>query len=146
MTITYHRILVGVDGSELAHKAFEQAVEVAKRNDAELFIAHVIANDNFISPDASIYAKMITMEKDRVKEQLAANVRYANNHGLQKVTPILTVASPKKEIAIRIPEEYQIDLIMLGITGKGVIERMLMGSVAQYVSVHAKANVLLVKG
>lgn len=145
MTERYQRILVGVDGSELSQKAFTEAVEVAKRNQAELFVAHIIPNNTFVSPDASVYAKVTAMEKDRVKEQLAASVRYAHNHGLEKVTPIMTVASPRKEIAIRIPEEYDIDLIMLGITGKGAIERMLMGSVAQYVSVHAKANVLLVK-
>ena len=145
MTERYQRILVGVDGSELSQKAFTEAVEVAKRNQAELFVAHIIPNNTFVSPDAGVYAKVTAMEKDRVKEQLAASVRYAHNHGLENITPIMTVASPRKEIAIRIPEKYDIDLIMLGITGKGAIERMLMGSVAQYVSVHAKANVLLVK-
>lgn len=145
MITTYKKILVGVDGSDLANKAFMEAVEVAKRNDAELYVAHIIPSTVYVSPDASVYAKMTAMEKDRVKEQLAANIRYANNHGLTKVTPILEVGSPKKEIAIRIPEEYGIDLIMLGITGKGVVERMMMGSVAQYVSAHAATNVLLVK-
>lgn len=145
MLTTYQKILVGVDGSELANKAFMEAVEIAKRNDAELFVARIVPNDMFVSPDASMYAKVTALEKDRVKSQLAANVRYAHNHGLEKVTPILEVASPKKEIAIRIPEEFGIDLIVLGITGKGAIERMMVGSVAQYVSSHAKANVLLVK-
>lgn len=145
MSTTYQKILVGVDGSDMSNKAFMEAVEIAKRNSAELFIARIVPNDIFVSPDASMYTKVTALEKDRVKSQLAANVRYAHNHGLEKITPILEVASPKKEIAIRIPEEFGIDLIVLGITGKGAIERMLVGSVAQYVSSHAKANVLLVK-
>ncbi|WP_256502962.1 hypothetical protein [Latilactobacillus curvatus] len=44
-------------------------------------MAHIIPSTVYVSPDASVYAKMTAMEKDRVKEQLAANIRYANNHG-----------------------------------------------------------------
>lgn len=80
------KILVGVDGSDMANKAFMEAVEIAKRNNAELFVARIVPNDIFVSPDASMYAKVTALEKDRVKSQLAANVRYAHNHGLEKIT------------------------------------------------------------
>ncbi|WP_316144578.1 universal stress protein, partial [Listeria monocytogenes] len=35
----YSRILVGMDGSAESLKAFDEAVRVAKRNDAELILA-----------------------------------------------------------------------------------------------------------
>ncbi|WP_277610861.1 universal stress protein [Latilactobacillus curvatus] len=52
MITTYKKILVGVDGSDLANKAFMEAVEVAKRNDAELYVAHIIPSTVYVSPDA----------------------------------------------------------------------------------------------
>lgn len=141
----YERILVGLDGSDLSKKALSQAIEVAKRNEAKLFIAQIIPSNVYITPDANMYTQTVELEKDRVKGELAQAVRVAHENGLSDVTPVLTVGSPKREIAIKIPEECQIDLIMIGVTGKGMIERMFMGSVAQYVSAHAKANVLLIK-
>ena len=38
----YSKILVPVDGSNEARLAFEKAIEVAKRNRAQVLIAHII--------------------------------------------------------------------------------------------------------
>ena len=38
----YKHILVAVDGSKQAELAFKKGIAVAKRNDAELVLAHVI--------------------------------------------------------------------------------------------------------
>ncbi|MGO2960935.1 MAG: universal stress protein, partial [Lactococcus cremoris] len=42
MLDNYKKILVGIDGSVEATKAFDKAVATALRNDAELVIANVI--------------------------------------------------------------------------------------------------------
>ena len=45
----YSRILVGMDGSAESLKAFDEAVRVAKRNDAELILANVIEKRSFLA-------------------------------------------------------------------------------------------------
>ena len=52
--------------------------------------------------------------------------------------------SPKKEI-VDFAEENDIDLIVMGSTGKGAIDRVLVGSTASYVVNHAPCNVMVVK-
>ena len=38
----YQNIVVAIDGSQPAEKAFRKAIEIAKRNQARLILAHVI--------------------------------------------------------------------------------------------------------
>lgn len=38
----YERVLVAVDGSKEAERAFQKAIQVANRNDAALGLVHVI--------------------------------------------------------------------------------------------------------
>lgn len=38
----YKRMLVAIDGSEVAKQAFESALSLAKTEDAELFVLYVI--------------------------------------------------------------------------------------------------------
>ncbi len=42
MNNTYTNILIAVDGSKEAEKAFKKAIQVAKRNNATLTIAHIV--------------------------------------------------------------------------------------------------------
>ncbi|MEJ9371041.1 universal stress protein, partial [Schinkia azotoformans] len=41
MSLTYKNILIAIDGSKEAEKAFKKALAIAKINDAKLFITHV---------------------------------------------------------------------------------------------------------
>lgn len=61
MSQTYQSILVAVDGSTNAEVALQKAIQVAKRNQAKLTIAHVIdtrALHNVVAFDASIYESL----------------------------------------------------------------------------------------
>ena len=42
MELDYKTILVAVDGSNDAERAFRKAVQIARRNQAKLFLAHII--------------------------------------------------------------------------------------------------------
>ena len=43
------------------------------------------------------------------------------------------------------PKEENVDLIMIGATGLSYIERLFIGSVAQYIVTHAKCDILVVR-
>lgn len=140
----YKRILVAVDGSEEAEKAFRKAVEVAKRNNASLVLAHVIdtrAYQSFSTFDGSI-ADNAREEAKNILEEYKA---YANKEGLSEVEVVLEFGSPKVIIAKQIPESENIDLIMLGATGLNAVERIFVGSVSEYVIRHARCDVMVVR-
>jgi len=143
--LEYHNILVGLDGSELADHAFDQAIAIAKRNQAKLFIAQIIPDDLYVNDSMTFPAASIDAEKKSVKQYLEQKVAFAKEQGVAEVQLILRTGSARRELALTIPAEFNIDLTILGISGKGAIDRLLMGSVAQFVSIHSVSNVLLIK-
>ena len=143
--LEYHNILVGLDGSELADKALKQAIEVAKRNHAKLFIAQIIPDEVSVSTSITYPASSLDAERKSTKLYLEEKAQEAKDQGVEEVQTIFKVGSPRRELAVTIPQEANIDLTIVGVSGKGAIERLLIGSVAQFVSIHSTTNVLLVK-
>ncbi|SFK23395.1 Nucleotide-binding universal stress protein, UspA family [Marinilactibacillus piezotolerans] len=140
----YKRILVAVDGSQEAEKAFRKAVEVAKRNNASLVLAHVIdtrAYQSFSTFDGSLADNA----REEAKNILEEYKEYAKKEGLSEVEVVLEFGSPKVIIAKQIPESENIDLIMLGATGLNAVERIFVGSVSEYVIRHARCDVMVVR-
>lgn len=56
-----------------------------------------------------------------------------------------TVHGDPKRSIIEFAKENDIDLIVIGATGRGAIERTLIGSTTAYVVNHAPCNVMVVK-
>lgn len=140
----YERIIVAVDGSEAADKAFEKAVEATKRNDATLIIAHVIdtvAYARLAAHDDSI-TKRITEEG---RELLASYEQKATRANLVKTKTVLELGSPKTMIAQKIAPEVEADLIMIGASGLNAVERFMIGSVSERTVRDAKCDVLIIK-
>ncbi|MDZ7833999.1 MAG: universal stress protein [Alkalibacterium sp.] len=140
----YKTILIAIDGSSQAEKAFKKAVEVAKRNDAVLVLAHVIdtrAYQSFSTFDGSIADNA----REEAKSTLNDYKDYAKKEGLTDVRTVLEYGSPKIMIAKQIPEAESVDLIMLGATGLNAVERIFVGSVSEYVIRQAKCDVLIVR-
>ncbi|SPC37703.1 universal stress protein [Latilactobacillus fuchuensis] len=145
MTNEYKRILVGDDGSENAHRAIKEAVELTKRNRAELSIAMIIPKEYLMGSNYGGEDSLKPRQKAAAEKLLASDAAYAKTQGLADVQTIVRFGSPKKALAVTLPQELETDLIILGATGRGAIERAFLGSIAMYTSVHAEANMLLVR-
>ena len=139
----YKKIMVAVDGSEEAELAFQKAVNVAIRNNGEL-LAHVIDTRSFqtVSSFDGMLAEQAT---EMAKQTLADYETNAKKAGLSKVTTVIEYGSPKQIIAKEIPEDNQVDLIMLGATGLNAVERLFIGSVSEFVIRNAACDVLVVR-
>ncbi|MGO2267158.1 MAG: universal stress protein [Vagococcus salmoninarum] len=144
MLETYQRILVAVDGSDNSSRAFKHAVEVAKRNEATLYILQVI-NDQAGSYSPFAYGEIMDGEQKAAEAEMEKYVSYTANHRLKNVVPLVRLENSKTSIARTVPEQFEIDLIIIGATGRGVVNRMIIGSTTNYVVQHAKCNVLVVK-
>lgn len=138
----YDNILVALDGSPQSHQALMEAVEAAKRNNARLYLAQIVNDSGLLVNSATPVSQIISEEKAAANEALereAAGIDYANK---QIVT---AVGNPKRILAFDLPKTYNIDLIYMGATGKGALERILVGSTTSYVVNNALCNVMVVK-
>lgn len=143
MRSDYKNILVPVDGSEQAEYSFKTAVEIAKRNNAKLHILYVVDTRNVsLSPE---YQPVTTGMTDYVEKQFVQDmVKYATEAGVETQETI-TNGNPLTLIGEAFPKEYDVDLIIVGATGKGAITRALVGSVSQHVVKHAPCDVLVAR-
>ena len=140
----YSKILVPVDESNEARLAFEKAIEVAKRNRAQVLIAHII--DTRVLQTPTGFEGNFNEEIQRQTENLFQEYRqYAQEHDFNDIDFVLEYGSPKVYISKNIPKDYQIDLIMMGATGLNAVERLFIGSVSEYVIRNAHCDVLVVR-
>lgn len=140
----YSNILTPVDGSSESELSFRKAIEVAKRNNANLIIAHVIDTRAIQTPTG--FEGNFTDEIIRQTKTLMAEYEnIARNAGLDNVQVRIEYGSPKVMIARDLPEEYNVDLIMIGATGLNAVERLFIGSVSEYVIRNASCDVLVVR-
>ncbi len=141
----YRKMLVPLDGSELAETVCTYAKELAGRMDIDVVLLHV--------SDPSVHG-MVTMETayidhmtEIVKRQVAEvqkNTAQAGKSKQVKVTGELLVGYAAEEI-LKYADENTIDLIVLASHGRSGLKRWTIGSVASKVMGATKIPVWLIK-
>lgn len=145
MIDNYHKILVGIDGSVESTKAFDKAVAIALRNDAELILVNVIdlrAYQSLASYGSSVLADDTQRGAENLINDFAEDAKTA---GVTKIKTRVEFGSPKVMIGQTLPKEEEADLIVLGATGLSYVERIFIGSVAQYIISRAPCDALIVR-
>ncbi|MCT7721299.1 MAG: universal stress protein, partial [Lactobacillus crispatus] len=133
MLSQYKNIQVAVDGSKEADLAFSKAVAIAKRNHATLEILHVIDTRSFQNVSSFDSAMVEQVSKDAEKRMKDYQAR-ATKAGAEDVHYSIEFGSPKTIIGHDFPKKHNIDLIVVGATGLNAVERLLIGSVTEYVT------------
>lgn len=138
----YEKILVPTDGSEFAKKAQQHALFLAKVSGAEI-IAVSVTENNFVNGlplDDEIY-QLNQILNERSEENLREFDKL--NEDDLKITHVIREGSPAK-IILDVAKEENVDLIVMGSSGKSGFDRFIMGSVADKVVNSAKCAVLVV--
>lgn len=144
MSLNYKNILIAIDGSKEAERAFKKALAIAKINDAKLWITHVIDTRSYATVEA--YDRTVAERAEEfANDLLESHKKEANEAGLTNVEVILEYGSPKVRIAKDIAPKHNVDLIVCGATGLNAVERFFMGSVSEHITRYAKCNVLVVR-
>ncbi|MBO0431375.1 universal stress protein [Enterococcus sp. DIV0660C] len=144
MTINYQNILVAVDGSKQSEKAFSEALSIAKQNHASLSIVSII-NEVELTHSAYAFSKIYAEEKEAIELEMLKKINDAKEYGIDSIHAVVETGDPRELIGTVIPNKEQIDLIVMGATGKGAIQQALVGSTTSFVVTHAPCNVLVVK-
>lgn len=144
MTQLYQNILVGLDGSPQAEVALRKALQLAQESGAKIYLAHVV-DTSPISSFASRSESYEDLEDPKVMSALEDYRRFIKDSGYDNVELLVEYGSPRDMMAEKLPKKYNIDLIMVGATGMGAVNRVFMGSIAEYITRNAIVDVTVVR-
>ncbi len=141
-------IVVGTDGSETAHRAVAQAVDLAKGLGARLEIVcayEPVSRGRLREERGTVPADMQWMVNARedVEATLAEAAEQAHEQAVE-VTTHARQGDPADAI-LDVAEERGADLIVVGNRGMTGAKRFLLGSVPNKVSHHAPCSVLIIR-
>ena len=141
----YKKILLPTDGSKIAEKAEKNALFIAEASGAEV-IALSVVETNFsigLPSDDSVFSinQMLKKAAEKNLEKVEKFKEESNN--TVKLTLKVDEGSPADVILDTIEKE-NIDLVVMGSSGKSGFDRFIMGSVAEKVVKAAETSVLVV--
>ena len=141
----YKKILVPLDGSELAKTALNQAEKLAKTFDAEIVLFQVVPfMPIYGSPE--LVTPLIVDEKQReaVERYLASLAEELKKKGVRVTARVKTGQQVAGEI-IDFAKEVGADLIVMCTHGRSGISRWVLGSVALKLLTRAETPILLIR-
>jgi nucleotide-binding universal stress UspA family protein len=141
----YKKILVPLDGSELAKKGLEEAEKLAKFFEAELVLFQVVPfMPIYGSPELVTPLIVDEKQKEAVEKYLAALAEELKKRGFRVTTMVRTGQQVAAEI-IDLAKEVGADLIVMCTHGRSGITRWVLGSTAHKVLIRAETPILLVR-
>jgi nucleotide-binding universal stress UspA family protein len=137
----FSNILVAVDGSESASKAFQRAIYLAQKCNSNLDLVHVVQCE--VGGDSANTFEIIEDLKDKAMKMLEEyRIEAAKNNVSIQIT--IMQGDPAKVI-IELAKAKSYDLIIMGTRGRSSFQELLIGSVSQKVMHHASCPVMVVR-
>ncbi|XP_045164846.1 universal stress protein Sll1388-like isoform X1 [Mercenaria mercenaria] len=140
------RILLCMDGSKFCDYAFDWYLQNIKKPKDYVILFHSVEFHTLTTMPmgvgaADLLTTMIQEEKahaERYLEQLTQRMKDAGLHGKVKQT----TGAPRAEI-VRVAEEENANMIIMGTRGMGKVKRTLLGSVSDHVLHHSHVPVII---
>jgi len=141
----YRKILLATDGSECSMQAARYAIKTAEQNQAELLALTVTETYPLENLPVEELTRKVTEFFRRESEEALQKVEdlAMSLNTPVKVRKIMVDGSPAETI-LKVAEEENVDLIVVGASGKHALERFILGSVSEKVVRHSRAPVLVV--
>jgi nucleotide-binding universal stress UspA family protein len=139
--VALNRILYATDLSESSSIGLNYAIELARGAGAQLTVMHVIDEE-----DRMLWGPAVIAHLDRAK--LVAELRQKLNDFVKQekasgvpIEALLVEGKPFRKI-VEIAEDRKMDIIVLNLQSKSMVERALLGSTAERVVRMARAPVV----
>lgn len=145
----YQRILVAFDGSNVARHALQEAIKLARDEHAQLRIVSVVdLGPLYWTPLTGINVADIEQAIiQQTQKELSDAAALARQEGIDPETTLRRANGQRiSDQIVAEATSWPADLIVLGTHGRGGIERLVLGSVAEGVARSAPVPVLLVRG
>ncbi len=144
------KILVGADGSEKSMKAVDYAASLALKNDGEVLLVHVVAMDPRIPPSIWVTPEIEARDRKFIEDLRKTAENMLNDIATRlremgvNVKTRIEFGDPAEQI-LKIADEENVDMIVVGVRGISRWKKILMGSVSEKVANEAKVPVMIVR-
>ncbi|MCE5254062.1 MAG: universal stress protein [Actinomycetia bacterium] len=128
---TFHKILLGYDGSEDSEKAAILATTLAQKFDATVVVCHAFGH------------MPVTSKPSEVRRLVNPLIERLTKAGINTLVSIPD-SLPAQGI-LDAAEEHHADLIIMGSRGRGTFANLLLGSTSERVLRFAKVPVLIAR-
>ena len=129
------KYLICYDGSEAAKSALKLAHENARGSDVKLEVV------NTITREMPLKHSKIKQAEDKLKKEV---VDLLGGEDVSYETTVLVTSLTSGEQLIQFARDEQVDQIFIGIVKKSKVDKLIFGSTAQYVILHAPCPVVTV--
>ena len=139
-------ILVPVDGSEYSVKAFDAALDMAKKYDAKINILICLEKENISAwcINKKLHMQVIKDAEKFAHDFLSKLEKTAKDANVSLSVNIIETKSISKQIT-NFATTKKIDLIIMGSHGRTGFDQFVLGSVSNAVCHLAKCPVLIIK-
>jgi len=135
------RLLLATDLSAASERAADEAIRLAAGSGAQLVVLSVIDPGRLRLP-GGLFVRRVDQERTRIHEPVQAVVRRARAAGVQ--TTFLVWEGDPAEAIVAASESENVDAIVLGSHGRGLLGRLVLGSISARVSELATCRVVVV--
>jgi nucleotide-binding universal stress UspA family protein len=137
----YDQILVPTDGSQTAKKALRSAVQVARQNDADLHVLHVIDEVPPTRNPGMLEEKQKQQQEEA--EQLVEDALAGVDTEQVRVERAVRHGRPD-EAVLDYAQDLDMDLVIMGRHGRSGLDRWLLGSTTERVLRSSSLPVLVI--
>jgi nucleotide-binding universal stress UspA family protein len=141
----FEKILVPVDFSDYTDQILDVVLEISRKFNSEIHLLHIIPTMDYLTPYESFLAVDNLVE---VQKQIEQDVEKDLEKVGQKL-PVSTVKAIRSGVAFMEIIDYvktqNIELVIMGTHGRGALEHILMGGVAEKVVRRAPCPVLTIR-
>jgi len=141
----YKKILVPLDGSDLATKALDQTEKLAKTFGAEIILFQVVPFLPIYGSPELVTPLIVDEKQKESAERYLTNLAEELKKRGHKVTAIVKTGQQVAVEIIDFAKEAGADLIVMCTHGRSGISRWVLGSVALKILTRAETPILLVR-
>ena len=149
----FSKVLAAIDGSQSSMDAAAYAVAMARKNNAQLIVLHVLfsplgyeySSGKFDDETIPSSIKQIFGAAKDEAEQWFNKVKERTDYGKVIRTAVIVTDTSVAGAIVQYSEEHNIDLIVVGTRGRSGFTKLLLGSVASAVVTYACCPVLLIR-
>jgi nucleotide-binding universal stress UspA family protein len=140
----YKTVIVGTDGSPRADKAVDEAIDLARSENARLYLVAAFSSTERHWEEIQSSAKVQRVNLGEVAEQvLARTAKRVEEQGVQ--VDYSAEEGDPAEVLIEVADREGADLIVVGNKGMTGAKRFFLGSVPNKVIHHAPCGVMVVR-
>ena len=149
--VAFRRIVCAIDFSDCSMAALSYAMSFAEEARAQLTVVHVIelppdlpreVHETVLAGPRN-FAEYIALAEEEGRARLADAVRARLRPSIT-VDTVLAAGKPYREI-LRVASEHHADLLVVGVHGRGAIDRLFFGSTTQHLVRQAACPVFTLK-